>query len=395
MAAFEFENIADNDYNVVNIKVIGVGGGGGNAVERMLSSGLKGVDFVSVNTDKKQLIHSACPHKMQIGEKLTRGFGAGSNPEVGKKAAEETRSDISKMLEHTDMAFITAGMGGGTGTGAAPVVAEIAKERDILTVGVVTRPFDFEGAKRYQQAERGINEMLSKVDALIVIPNDRLKLVSEQRITFKNAFEIADNVLLQAIQSISDLITMDGIINLDFADVTSIMKNAGYAHMGVGYGTGREKAETAARLAIQSPLLETSINGARGVIINITGSPDITLEDVENAASMVKQAAHDTAHIIFGASIDEDMEDAMRVTVIATQFDTVSAPKTEAQPAKPTKAPIASSAAATAATAATAAAPAAPAAAAPEKKAPEAPADNAGDIFDEIVKIFENGGRRH
>ena len=318
MAGFEFESTTDN---VVNIKVIGVGGGGCNAVERMLASGLKGVDFVSINTDKKQLIHSACPHKLQIGEKLTKGFGAGSNPEIGKKAAEETRSELAKVMESTDMVFITAGMGGGTGTGAAPVVAEVAKERDVLTVGVVTRPFDFEGAKRYAQAEQGINEMHQKVDALIVIPNNRLKLVSEQRITFRNAFEIADNVLLQAIQSISDLITMDGIINLDFADVTSIMKGAGYAHMGVGYGTGREKAETAARQAIQSPLLETSINGARGVIINVTGCPEITLEEVENAAMMVKEAAHPSAHIIFGASIDDEMEDAMRVTVIATQFD--------------------------------------------------------------------------
>jgi len=315
---FEFDNGTDN---VVNIKVIGVGGGGGNAVERMLNSGLQGVEFVTINTDKKALLHSASPRKLQIGEKLTKGFGAGSNPEVGKKAAEETRSELSKMLETTDMVFITAGMGGGTGTGAAPVVAEVAKERDILTIGVVTRPFDFEGKKRYEQAEKGITEMHGKVDALIVIPNDRLKLVSEQRITFKNAFEIADNVLLQAIQSISDLITMEGIINLDFADVTAIMKGAGYAHMGVGTGSGRDKAEQAARQAIQSPLLETSINGARGVIINITGSPEITLDEVENAATMIKEAAHKDAHIIFGASIDDNLEDAMRVTVIATQFD--------------------------------------------------------------------------
>jgi len=387
MAGFEFESTTDSEFNVVNIKVIGVGGGGVNAVERMLTSGLQGVDFACVNTDKKQLLHSACPHKVQIGEKLTRGFGAGSNPEVGKKAAEETRSELSKMLEHTDMVFITAGMGGGTGTGAAPVVAEISKEREILTVGVVTRPFDFEGAKRYQQADRGINEMLSKVDALIVIPNDRLKLVSEQRITFKNAFEIADSVLLQAIQSISDLITMDGIINLDFADVTSIMKNAGYAHMGVGYGTGREKAETAARQAIQSPLLETSINGARGVIINITGSPEITLEEVENAAMMVKQAAHETAHIIFGASIDEEMEDAMRVTVIATQFDAKPAPEVEPQPVKATKSPAP---AVSPISAAASASPSAPAA----EKPSESASDNVGDIYDDIVKIFENGNRR-
>ena len=315
---FEFESGSDN---VVNIKVIGVGGGGNNAVNRMIDSGLHGVEFVSINTDRQALAHSAAPRKLQIGEKLTKGFGAGSNPDVGKRAAEETRSEISKLLENTDMVFITAGMGGGTGTGGAPIVAEVARERDILTIGVVTRPFDFEGSARRLQAEAGIEEMRSRVDALIVIPNERLKLVSEQRITFKNAFEIADNVLRQAIQSISELITMEGIINLDFADVTSIMKGAGYAHMGSGSATGRDKAEQAARLAIQSPLLETSINGARGVIINVTGSPDITLEEVESAAMMVKEAAHETAHIIFGASIDDDMEDEIRVTVIATRFD--------------------------------------------------------------------------
>ncbi len=315
---FEFESGTDN---VVNIKVIGVGGGGNNAVNRMIASGLRGVEFIAINTDKQALLHAATPRKLQIGEKLTKGFGAGSNPEIGKRAAEETRSEISKLLENTDMVFITAGMGGGTGTGGAPIVAEVAKERDILTIGVVTRPFDFEGSARRLQAEAGIEEMRNKVDALIVIPNERLKLVSEQRITFKNAFEIADNVLRQAIQSISELITMEGIINLDFADVTSIMKGAGYAHMGTGSATGRDKAEQAARLAIQSPLLETSINGARGVIINITGSPDITLEEVENAAMMVKEAAHETAHIIFGASIDDNMEVEIRVTVIATRFD--------------------------------------------------------------------------
>ncbi len=328
---FEFESGTDN---VVNIKVIGVGGGGNNAVNRMIASGLRGVEFITINTDKQALLHSATPRKLQIGEKLTKGFGAGSNPDVGKRAAEETRSEISKLLENTDMVFITAGMGGGTGTGGAPIVAEVAKERDILTIGVVTRPFDFEGSARRLQAEAGIEEMRNKVDALIVIPNERLKLVSEQRITFKNAFEIADNVLRQAIQSISELITMEGIINLDFADVTAIMKGAGYAHMGTGSATGRDKAEQAARLAIQSPLLETSINGARGVIINITGSPDITLEEVESAATMVKEAAHETAHIIFGASIDDNMEDEIRVTVIATRFDhnpTLDFEETEAQ----------------------------------------------------------------
>lgn len=315
---FEFENETEN---VVTIKVIGVGGGGNNAVNRMIENGIHGVEFVTLNTDKQALLHSPASRKLQIGEKLTKGFGAGSNPDIGKKAAEETRSEISRMLEDTDMVFITAGMGGGTGTGAAPVVAEVARERDILTIGVVTRPFDFEGSKRRLQAEVGIEEMRGKVDALIVIPNERLKLVSDQKITFKNAFEIADNVLKQAIQSISELITMEGIVNLDFADVTAIMKNAGYAHMGTGYANGRDKAEEAARIAIQSPLLETSIKGARGVILNITGSPDMTLEDVETAASMVKEAAHESAHIIFGASINEDLEDEFRITVIATQFD--------------------------------------------------------------------------
>jgi len=327
---FEFDNGGDN---IVNIKVIGVGGGGNNAVNRMITGGLRGVEFITINTDKQALQHSTAPRKLQIGEKIARGYGAGSNPEVGKKAAEETRGEISKMLENTDMVFITAGMGGGTGTGAAPTVAECAKEKDILTIGVVTRPFDFEGSRRRQQAEGGIEELHSKVDALVVIPNERLKLVSEQRITFLNAFEIADNVLRQAVQSISELITMDGIINLDFADVTSIMKGAGYAHMGVGFANGRDKAEQAARLAIQSPLLETSINGAKGVIINITGSPELTLEEVEQAATMVKDAAHPDAHIIFGAAIDEKLEDAIRVTVIATQF--AGKPTLEEKPAEP------------------------------------------------------------
>ena len=389
MAGFEFESTTDN---VVNIKVIGVGGGGNNAVERMLANGLKGVDFVSVNTDKKQLIHSACPHKLQIGEKLTKGFGAGSNPEVGKKAAEESRSELAKIMESADMVFITAGMGGGTGTGAAPIVAEVAKERDVLTVGVVTRPFDFEGAKRRTQAEQGINDMHQKVDALIVIPNNRLKLVSEQRITFRNAFEIADNVLLQAIQSISDLITMDGIINLDFADVTSIMKGAGYAHMGVGYGTGREKAETAARQAIQSPLLETSINGARGVIINVTGCPEITLEEVENAAMMVKEAAHPSAHIIFGASIDDEMEDAMRVTVIATQFD--DKPHLIQEPETKPEEPAAEGEPAPANPfAAFAAEPAAPEDAAPAAE-DEPKNDPKDDPYGDIARIFDLNRRR-
>ena len=248
-------------------------------------------------------------------------MGAGSNPEVGRKAAQESEDEIKRILDGCNMVFITAGMGGGTGTGGAPVIAQLAKEMGILTVGVVTRPFNFESKVRVQQAALGISELKEQVDALVVIPNERLKLVSEQKITFQNAFEIADNVLRQAVQSISELITVPGLINLDFADVSTIMKNAGYAHMGVGRASGKEKAVEAAKMAIQSPLLETSINGARGVILNITGSPDLGLEEVEQAATMVQQAAHPDAHIIFGAAIDETLDDEIRITVIATGFD--------------------------------------------------------------------------
>ena len=263
---------------VVNIKVIGVGGGGNNVVNRMVRSGTKGVDFVAVNTDKQALNVSSATYKIQIGEKLTHGQGAGSDPEVGRKSAEESRNQIAKALEDTDMVFITAGMGGGTGTGGAPIVAEIAKEMDILTVAVVTKPFGFEGRRRMQQAEAGIAELKDKVDSLVIIPNERLKHATDQKITFANAFEIADDVLRQAVQSISDLIRDTGFINLDFADVTAIMKNAGMAHMGVGRAAGKGKAEEAAKMAISSPLLETSIEGAKGVLINVTGSMDIGLE---------------------------------------------------------------------------------------------------------------------
>ena len=267
--------------SVVNIKVIGVGGGGNNVVNRMVRSGVKGVEFVAVNTDKQALNVSSATYKIQIGEKLTHGQGAGSDPEVGRKSAEESRNQIAKALEDTDMVFITAGMGGGTGTGGAPIVAEIAKEMDILTVAVVTKPFGFEGRRRMQQAESGIAELKDKVDSLVIIPNERLKHATDQKITFANAFEIADDVLRQAVQSISDLIRDTGFINLDFADVTAIMKNAGMAHMGVGRAAGKGKAEEAARMAISSPLLETSIKGAKGVLINVTGSMDIGLEEVE------------------------------------------------------------------------------------------------------------------
>ncbi|MBR2132843.1 MAG: cell division protein FtsZ [Oscillospiraceae bacterium] len=315
-----FEMVTPPD-SVVKIKVIGVGGGGNNVVNRMVLSGVDGVDFVAVNTDKQALNKSSAGYKIQIGEKLTHGQGAGANPEVGRKSAEESRSQISKAMEDTDMVFITAGMGGGTGTGAAPIVAEAAKEQGILTVGVVTKPFSFEGGRRMRLAEEGIQELRSKVDALVIIPNDRLKHATDQKITFVNAFEIADDVLRQAVQSISDLINETGFINLDFADVTTIMKDAGLAHMGVGRASGKGKAEEAARMAISSPLLETSINGARGILINVTGSPDLGFEEVEQAASLVQSAVHPDAMTIFGATFDPSMEDEIRVTLIATGFD--------------------------------------------------------------------------
>ena len=307
--------------SVVTIKVIGVGGGGSNVVNRMVRSGVQGVDFIAVNTDKQALSTSSATFKIQIGEKLTGGQGAGSNPDVGRKSAEESRGQIAKALEDADMVFITAGMGGGTGTGAAPIVADIAKELGILTVGVVTKPFRFEGMRRMKQAEGGINELRNKVDSLVIIPNERLKLATDQKITMLNAFEIADDVLQQAVQSISDLIKNTGFINLDFADVSAVMKDAGRAHMGVGRAAGKNKAEEAAKMAISSPLLETSINGAKGVLVNVTGSVDIGLEEVETAANLVQQAAHPDALIIFGAAFDEELEDEIRVTVISTGFE--------------------------------------------------------------------------
>ena len=306
----------------VVIKVIGVGGGGGNAVNRMVSSGIKGIDFIAVNTDKQALNYSAADVKLQVGEKLTGGRGAGSKPEIGEKAAQESEDEIRKLLQGANMVFITAGMGGGTGTGGAPVIAEIAKEMGILTIGIVTRPFTWEGKKRIEQASQGISALKEKVDALVIIPNERLKLVSEQKVTLQNAFEIADSVLLQGVQSISELITVPGIINLDFADISTVMTDAGYAHMGMGRASGKEKAIEAAKMAIRSPLLETSIDGAKRVIINITCSPDISLEEVEDAATMVQQAAHPDVHLIWGAAIDDSLDDEVRLSVIATGFDT-------------------------------------------------------------------------
>ena len=308
---------------VVKIKVIGIGGAGNNVINRMVEAGVDGVEFIAVNTDKQDLNKSVCKNKIQIGEKLTNGMGAGSKPEIGKKSAEESRAAISKVLEGTDMVFITAGMGGGTGTGAAPVVADLAREAKVLTVGVVTKPFKFEGANRMRQAEQGIAELSEKVDSLIIIPNDRLKFVTDQKITFANAFGIADDVLKQAVTSISELVgfSENVMINLDFADVSAVMKSAGRAHMGVGIAAGREKAEQAATAAVSSPLLETSINGATGVLINISGSSEMTLDDVETAAGIVQEAANPNANIIFGATCSDVFQDEMRVTVIATGFD--------------------------------------------------------------------------
>ncbi len=315
----------DNDFdNIVQIKVIGVGGGGGNAIDRMVTAGVQGVEFISVNTDRQALYRSKATQKIQIGEKVTHGKGAGSNPETGQKAADESREAIAAAIRGSDMVFITAGMGGGTGTGAAPIVAEIAHDMGVLTVGIVTKPFDFEGRRRMEQAESGITALKEHVDSLVVIPNERLKLVSEQRITLLNAFSVADDVLRQGVQSISDLIKLPGLVNLDFADVTAVMKDAGYAHMGVGRASGKDKAEEAAKMAISSPLLETSINGAKGVIINITSSPDIGLDEMEAASSMISKQAHEDANIIWGAAFDEDMDDEMSVTVIATGFPTTA-----------------------------------------------------------------------
>ena len=310
----------DNQYqDIANIKVIGVGGGGGNAVDRMAKAGISGVELIAVNTDKQALARSLAK-PIPIGEKVTSGRGAGAKPEVGQKSAEESRDSIVEALDDAQMVFITAGMGGGTGTGAAPIIAEIAKGKGILTVGIVTKPFAFEGSHRMKQAEAGIAELAQHVDSLIVIPNERLKYVSDQKITFANAFGIADDVLRQGVNSVTDLITMPAFINLDFADVTAVMKDAGHAHMGIGRASGKDKAEQAANSAISSPLLETTISGAKGVIISITASPDITLEDVDTAAGIVRAQADEDANIIFGVAFDEKLDDEMIVTVIATGF---------------------------------------------------------------------------
>lgn len=303
------------------IKVIGVGGGGNNAVNRMISSGLQGVEFISVNTDAQALIHAMAPKRIQIGEKLTRGLGAGAKPEIGEQAAQESRDEIIEALKGADMVFVTAGMGGGTGTGAAPIVAECAKEIGALTVGVVTKPFSFEGKKRQKQAELGTAKLKEKVDTLITIPNDRLLQVVDKKTSMMDAFRIADDVLRQGVQGISDLIAVPGLINLDFADVKSIMSDTGSALMGIGVGTGDNAAVNAAEAAINSPLLETSIQGARGVLLNITGGSNLSLFEVTEASQIISDAADDEANIIFGSVIDETLKDEVRVTVIATGFD--------------------------------------------------------------------------
>ncbi len=302
------------------IKVIGVGGGGGNALNTMIASGLRGVEFITANTDLQALEANQADVRLQLGANLTRGLGAGANPEIGRKAAQEDRETIMKALEGADMVFLTAGMGGGTGTGAAPVIASMAREKDILTVGVVTKPFTFEGRQRMRQAEAGIQELRDHVDTLIVIPNQRLLEVVDKRTPLREAFQVADDVLRQAVQSISDLILVPGLVNLDFADVRTIMRNQGKAIMGTGLAQGESRAGMAAQRAIESPLLEASVHGAQGVLINITGGPNMSLYDVHEASSAVQLAAHPDAQIIFGAVIDEHMGDNIRVTVIATGF---------------------------------------------------------------------------
>ena len=314
---FDFEQVYDSG---VNIKVIGVGGGGNNAVNRMISTNIRGVEFIAINTDSQALDTSCAAKKLVIGDKITRGKGAGSNPDVGKRSAEESIENVRDALEGADMVFITAGMGGGTGTGAAPIIAKASREMGILTVGIVTKPFSFEGRKRYAQAEAGIAELSKYVDSLIVIPNERLKQVEDTHITLANAFEIADDVLRRGVQSVSELINVPGFINLDFADVTSIMKNAGYAHMGVGSAKGADKAQVAAMQAISSPLLETSITGATGVLVSITASEDIQLDEIDAASQMIYEEAHPDANIIWGAAFDPSLQDEMRVTIIATGF---------------------------------------------------------------------------
>ena len=321
----DYNNNDDSNLAMVDgtatIKVIGVGGAGNNAVNRMIDAGIKGVDFIAVNTDRQALQTSKAKTKIQIGEKITRGLGAGANPDIGAQSAEESKAEVAEVLRGADMVFVTAGMGGGTGTGAAPIVASTAKEMGILTIGVVTKPFTFEGKKRLSQAERGIESLKGKVDTLVVIPNDKLLQIIDRKTSIIEAFKMADDILRQGVQGISDLIAIPGLVNLDFADVKTIMLNQGMAHMGVGTASGENRAEDAAKEAIQSPLLETSIEGAKGVIINITGGEDLGLHEVNTAAELVQRSVDPEANIIFGTVTDNSMSDEIKITVIATGFD--------------------------------------------------------------------------
>jgi len=307
--------------NFASIKVVGIGGGGGNAVNRMIEEGLGGVEFITINTDAQALLLSKAKTRVRIGDKLTRGLGAGGNPEVGRKAAEESADELYEVLRGADMVFITGGMGGGTGTGGAPVIAQVAKELGSLTIGVVTRPFTFEGSRRIQSAEAGIEALKSQVDTLIVIPNDRLLQIVDKRASLQDAFGMADDVLRQGIQGISELITVPGLINLDFADVRTIMSEGGAALMAVGRASGEERARKAAEEAISSSLLDVTIDGARGILFNVTGGPDMSLFEVNEAAAIIKETAHPDVNLIFGAVIDENMVEDIRITVIATGFE--------------------------------------------------------------------------
>ena len=311
----------DEKENIVNIKVIGVGGGGNNAVNRMIKDNVQGVEFIAINTDQQALNHSEATHKILIGESVTHGRGAGSDPETGRRAAEESKSEIEEALKDTEMVFISAGMGGGTGTGAAPMIAKIAKDMGILTVGIVTKPFGFEGTRKMLQAENGIRDLLNNVDSLVVIPNERLNRVSDQKITLANAFQLADSVLKQGVQSITELIKSHGFINLDFADVRRVMADAGYAHMCVASAAGKDKVDTVAHAVITSPLLETSLSNAKGIVLNFTADPEVALEDIYRAADIIRSEAHEDAEIIWGVALDENLNDELRVTVIATGFD--------------------------------------------------------------------------
>ena len=380
----------DTNSSGVKIEVIGVGGGGNNAVNRMINSNIKGVEFVAINTDAQVLKKSDATTKLAIGQKLTNGFGAGANPQIGARAAEESIDEIKKFLEGADMVFVTAGMGGGTGTGAAPVVARLAREAGALTVGIVTKPFTFEGKRRMAQAIAGIKELSQYVDSLVVIPNDRLcQMPDTPRITLQNAFEIADGVLSQGTRSISDLINVPSFINLDFADVSSVMKDAGYAHMGVGVGTGKDKAEDAARNAISSPLLESSIAGARGVLISVVASSDVSLADVEIASTMISAEAAPDANVIWGVNFDDEMDDSMRVTIIATGFDKKNDTDAPAAASDAKSEPAPAAAPAPAATSAKAApkASANPAPAESENKLPKGFVDRLTALDDELSSL--------